>query len=64
MAKLNRLKDVLAKQGVSQYRLHKDSGISYSLINGYCSNAKQPSMETLFKLAKTLKINPRELINS
>jgi len=64
MAKLNRLKEVLAKQGVSQYRLHKDSGISYSLINGYCSNAKQPTLETIFRIAKALKVNPRELINS
>lgn len=64
MAKLNKLKEVLTKQGASQYRLHKDSGISYALINGYCGNVKQPTLETLFRIAKALKVNPKELINS
>lgn len=62
--KLNRLGDVLKEQGITAYRLAKDSGIGYALISSYTKNTRQPSMETLFKIAKALKINPRELINS
>jgi putative transcriptional regulator len=64
MPKLNRIIDVLKQKGISQYRLHKDSGVSYTLVNSYCQQKRQPSLETLFKLAKALKVNPRELINS
>jgi putative transcriptional regulator len=62
--KLNRLGDILKEQGITAYRLAKDSGIGYQLISAYVKNTRQPSMETLFKIAKTLSINPRELINS
>jgi transcriptional regulator with XRE-family HTH domain len=51
---LNRIAEVLEEKGVSQYRLHKDSGVSYSLINNYVANAKQPTLETLKKLADAL----------
>ena len=60
---LNRIAEVLKEKGVSQYRLHKDSQVSYSLINNYVSNAKQPTLETLDKLAKALKVNLKDLIS-
>ena len=62
--KLNRIGDILKEQGITTYRLSKDSGVAYPLVSSYVKNTRQPSMETLFKLAKALKVNPRELINS
>jgi putative transcriptional regulator len=61
---LNRLGEVLSKKKISQYRLHKDSNVSYALINNYVSNNRQPTLNTLFKLAEALGVNPKELINS
>jgi len=60
---LNRIGEVLKEKGVSQYRLYKDSGVSYSLINNYVANKKQPTLETLEKLALALKVSLRDLIN-
>jgi putative transcriptional regulator len=62
--KLNRIGDILLEKGITAYRLHKDSGVAYALISAYVKNIRQPSIETLFKLAKSLKVNPRELLNS
>lgn len=62
--KLNRLGDILKEQKITAYRLSKDAGIGYGLVSSYVKNVRQPSLETLFKIAKTLKINPREIINS
>lgn len=63
MGKLNRIGDVLKKHKISQYRLHKDSGVSYALINNYVKNAKQPSLETLAKLARALNVPGKDLID-
>jgi transcriptional regulator with XRE-family HTH domain len=63
MAKLNRIAEVLKERGISQYRLHKDSGVSNALINSYCKNTHQPSLVTLVKLAKALKVPGKDLIN-
>jgi transcriptional regulator with XRE-family HTH domain len=62
--KLNRIAEILKEKEITQYRLHKESGVGYSLINSYFKNTRQPSLETIFKLAKALKVNPKELINS
>ena len=45
--KLNRIKLVLVEQDVSQTELAKKLGKSFSTINAYCSNRKQPSLELL-----------------
>lgn len=63
MEKLNRLAEVLEKNRVSQYRLHKESGVSNALINAYCKNTRQPSLLTLKKLAETLGVKGKDLIN-
>jgi transcriptional regulator with XRE-family HTH domain len=60
---LNRLAEVLKKKGITQYRLHKDSGISYALINGYYSNKKQPGLDQLHRIAQTLQVPGKDLIN-
>lgn len=60
---LNRIAEVLDKKGITQYRLHKDSGISYSLINGYYSNKKQPGLKQLKTIADNLEVPGKDLIN-
>ena len=49
--KLNRIKLVLVEKEVSQTQLAKDLGKSFSTINSYCSNRKQPSLDLLDKIA-------------
>ncbi|MBS1542653.1 MAG: helix-turn-helix transcriptional regulator [Bacteroidetes bacterium] len=64
MAKnLNKIAQVLKKMGISQYRLAKESGVDYSLINAYHSNKRQPSLDTLEKIAKTLGVKGCDLLN-
>jgi putative transcriptional regulator len=60
---LNRIAEVLQKKGVTQYRLAKDAEISYSLINGYCHNKKQPGLKQLKVISDTLGVPGKDLIN-
>jgi putative transcriptional regulator len=65
MAKaLHRIKEVLKEKGKSAYWLAKESEITYGSIHSYINNKTEPSLTTLFKIATTLKVNPKELINS
>ncbi|ATV25772.1 helix-turn-helix transcriptional regulator [Prevotella intermedia] len=60
--KLNRIKLVLVEKEVSQTQLAKDLGRSFSTINAYCSNRKQPSLDLLNKIAEYLSVNIKDLI--
>ena len=60
--KLNRIKLVLVEKEVSQTQLAKELGKSYSTINAYCSNRKQPSLDLLNKIAEYLSVNIKDLI--
>ena len=60
--KLNRLKLVLVEKEVSQTQLAKELGKSFSTINAYCSNRKQPSLDLLNKIAEYLSVNIKDLI--
>lgn len=60
--KFNKVLEVLESKEISQYRLAKLSGVSAALINAYCQNTRQPSLETLYKLAKALKVTPCDLL--
>lgn len=62
--KLNRIKEVLDKKKVTQQWLANESKIGFSSINMYYNGKREPSLETLFKIAKAMKVNPCELINS
>lgn len=63
MDKLNRIKEVIDKKGVTAYRLHKDTGITYALISGYIKNIRQPTLETLKRISDKLGIKGKDLIN-
>ncbi len=61
---MNRIKEVLEEKGIKQTWLAEKLGKSYPIINGYVQNRKQPSLEVLFEIAKILKVNAKELLNS
>jgi len=37
-------------------------GKSYNMVNSYVQNRRQPSIESLYKIAEILKINVKELL--
>lgn len=59
---MNRIKEVLEDKGIKQVWLAEQLGKSFNTINGYVQNRKQPSLETLYKIASILQINPKELL--
>jgi len=61
---MNRIKEVLNKQGRSQAWLADKIGRSYVIVNNYCNNKAQPSIDVLTKIAFILDIDIRELLVS
>lgn len=61
--KYNRIKEILAREEITQTELAERIGKS-RVVSNYINNNAQPSLETLFLIAKVLQVNPRELINS
>lgn len=61
--KMNRIKEVLEEKSLTQTWLSEKLGKSYNMVNSYVQNRRQPSLEILFKIAKLLKVSPKELIN-
>lgn len=61
---LNRLKIVLVEQKKTAKwlatELHKDP----ATVSKWCTNTAQPSLETLFEIARTLEVDVKELLNS
>lgn len=62
--KFNRIKAVLAEKGVSQIKLASAMNVTPGTVSNWCRNYKQPELATLFEIAKYLKIEATELINS
>ena len=59
------MKEQIANQNTTMYRLAKDSGVPYSTINDVCtgkSRIESTSAGTVYKLAKALGITADELI--
>lgn len=61
---MNRIKEVLIQKGIKQTWLADQLGKSYVVVNGYVQNKNQPRLEVLFKIAKILGVDPKELIKS
>jgi putative transcriptional regulator len=64
MRKMNRIKEILEEKGVKQTWLAEKLGKSFSIVNSYACNRRQPSLELLFEIAELLQIDPRELIST
>ncbi|MCP4988081.1 MAG: helix-turn-helix transcriptional regulator [Colwellia sp.] len=59
---MNRIGEVLKKQGRTQVWLSNQLGKSYNMVNSYVKNRRQPSLETLFEIANILSVRPHQLI--
>ena len=59
---MNRIKDILELQGRTQTWLAKQIDKSYVVVTNYCNNNKQPSIPLLYKIAKILDVEVRELL--
>ena len=59
---MNRIKEVLEEKGVKQTWLAEKLDRSFSIVNAYVCNRRQPSLELLFEIARLLQVEPRELI--
>ena len=60
--KLNRIKTVLVEKDLSQKWLAEQLGKSFSTTNAYCCNRQQPNLDTLYKIAKLLSVELKDLI--
>ena len=61
---MNRIKEVLEEKGLTQTWLSEKLGKSYNMVNSYVQNRRQPSIEILFDIAKILKVDAKELLNT
>lgn len=62
--KINRLKIILAENSKTNKWLAEKLGKSEVTVSRWCTNEVQPSVETLAEIAKLLKIDIKELLNS
>ena len=63
MAKLNRIKAVLAEQEKTSKWLAEQVGKSACTVSAWCSNNVQPDLNTLDQIARTLKVDVKDLLN-
>jgi len=61
--KLNLIKEILEEQGKTQTWLAEKLDKDFVTVTRYVNNKRQPTLETLFEIAKILRVSPRELIN-
>lgn len=61
---MNRIREVLDEKGIRQTWLAEKLGKSFSIVNAYVCNRRQPSLELLFEIAEILQVDPKELIDS
>lgn len=61
---MNRIKEVLDERGIKQTWLAEQLGKSFNMVNSYVKNRRQPSLETLYKIADILKVDVKDLIIS
>jgi putative transcriptional regulator len=60
----NRIKAVLAEQGKTNIWLANEIGRNRTTVSKWCTNDVQPTIETLFEVAKILNVDVRELLVS
>lgn len=59
---MNRIKEVLQEKGLTQVWLAGELDKSFKMVNAYACNRKQPSLETLFRIAELLQVGVKDLI--
>jgi putative transcriptional regulator len=60
--RLNRIKEVLEKQGKTQTWLAGQMDLDHITINNYCTGFREPSLRKLFQIAAILKVKPSQLL--
>lgn len=61
---INRIKIVLVEQGRTNNWLAGKLGKNVTTVSRWCTNDMQPSLETLVKIADTLKVDVKDLLVS
>ena len=64
MEDINRLKIVLVERKKTGKWLAEQLGKNPSTVSKWCSNVSQPDLATLVKVARLLKVDVQELINT
>jgi len=59
---MNRIKSILEEKGVKQTWLAEKLNKSYNMVNSYVQNRRQPSLDDLYKIARILSVDVRELL--
>lgn len=59
---MNRIKEVLVEKRIKQTWLAEKLGKSFDIVNSYARNRKQPSLETLYKIARLLQVSVKDLL--
>ncbi len=62
--KLNRIKEVLVRQGVSQKDLAAQLEKNEHTISNWCINKSQPHLKELYRIAEILKVDVCDLLVS
>ena len=63
MKQINRLKVVLVEQNKTGKWLAETLGKNEATVSRWCTNASQPDLETLFRIAELLDVDVRELLH-
>ncbi len=61
---MNRIKEVLQDKGIKQTWLSIKIGKSFNIINDYCNNRRQPTIQVLYKIADILDVDVKDLLIS
>ena len=61
---LNRIKVVLVEQRKTSKWLAEQLGKGEATISKWCTNRSQPSLETLVEIARVLRVDVKELLQS
>ena len=59
---MNRIKEVLHEKGIKQVWLSEKLEKSLNMVNEYCNNKRQPSLEDLYRIAGILNVSPKDLL--
>lgn len=62
MPKINRLAEVLDENKISNREIAKHIGKSEETVSRWSNNHRQPPLDDLYKIAKFLKVDIRELL--
>ncbi|MFK8057916.1 MAG: helix-turn-helix domain-containing protein [Saprospiraceae bacterium] len=62
MVELNRLRVVLAEKRVTNRTLASKLGVGETTVSRWSTNAKQPGLETLYRIAEALEVDPCDLL--